>query len=87
MNGLPDPRDRFTLYRAWGARLRRARLAAELDQTELGRRLGVDQRLVSRWELGRLAPRDPLRPHIAAALGCSIESLFPYQPDEEDVPA
>ena len=76
MSDVPATRD--PLYDEWGARIREARLACGFDQTELAERLGVGQQLVSRWELGQLAPRDRLRPRLAAVVGRDVQDLFPY---------
>jgi transcriptional regulator with XRE-family HTH domain len=68
------------LYRAWGTRLRDAREAAGLLQSELAARIeGVTQQKISDWEQGRRAPRDSMRPRLAAVLGVPVQDLFPYE--------
>lgn len=56
-------------YRKVGARLRTARLRAELSQAALGARLGVTAGAINRYEMG--GRRVPLRhlPRIASILG------------------
>lgn len=44
-----------------------------LDQAELGRRVGVGQQTVSRWESGRAVPRPDRLPALAEVLGLDSE--------------
>lgn len=62
----------------FGARLRRARTAADLTQTELAFLLKVGQTSVSAWERGIAVPRDELRPRIAKVLRSTVAELFEY---------
>lgn len=54
-----------------GARIRTARRAADLTEIEVARdpRLVVDQRTVSRWELGEAQPLGIHRPELVKVLG------------------
>lgn len=58
-----------------GARIRAARLAADLTQERLGERIGRDYRTVLRWEYGQRVPdlNDLLL--LADALGVPLPQL------------
>ncbi len=47
-----------------------------LTQKELGDRLGVSNKAVSKWENGAAVPRVSLIPKLADELGCTQEELF-----------
>lgn len=47
-----------------------------LTQKELGERLGVSNKAVSKWENGAAVPRVNLIPKLADELGCTQEELF-----------
>ena len=47
-----------------------------LTQKELGERLGVSNKAVSKWENGAAVPRVSLIPKLADELGCTQEELF-----------
>ncbi len=47
-----------------------------LTQKELGERLGVSNKAVSKWENGASVPRVSLIPKLAYELGCTEEELF-----------
>lgn len=51
-----------------------------ITQAELGERAGTGQSAISAIERGDRAPSARVIWEIAAALGCSIESLFPSHP-------
>lgn len=55
------------------AKLRREK---GLTQTELGERLGVGNKTVSRWERGNYMPDLALIPELATELGVSVSELF-----------
>lgn len=46
-----------------------------LDQVELGRRVGVGQQTVSRWETGQAVPRPDRLPALAEVLGLDGEHV------------
>jgi len=59
-----------------GEKVKRARKAAGLTQTQLGEESGHDQAIISKLERGHHTPRlDTLR-KIAAALGTDLSSLL-----------
>lgn len=47
-----------------------------LTQKQLGERLGVTNKAVSKWENGSAVPRVSLIPKLAEVLGCTQEELF-----------
>lgn len=59
-----------------GARIRYARRQAEIDQEELGRKIGVNRKTVGRWESGDGQPRALELSAIAEALGVSVAWLL-----------
>ncbi len=79
-------------------RLQQAMDAAGVDQSMLGRRLGITPSAVNQWISGRVMPRASRIMQIAAALGVPASSLlsasgfsepqpspsFPAPPDEMD---
>lgn len=58
-----------------GDKLRTARLAAGLTQTQLAEKAGCHQKDVSRWESGNLEPKATTLKKLAQALGCSIDDI------------
>ena len=64
--------------RTWGERIRERRGA--MTQTELARKIGRTQGLVSKIELGSVGVSDELKLRIARALDCQVGELFgwPY---------
>lgn len=65
-----------------GEVLRKARAAADLSQTELGRKLRtrngtpLTREKISSYERGQYIPEERLRPQLAKALGVPQEELF-----------
>ena len=51
-------------------RIRKFRISRGLSQKELGERLGVSNRAVSKWERGEAYPTVDTLGEIAMALGC-----------------
>lgn len=47
-----------------------------MTQTELGEKLGVSYKAVSKWETGRNLPDPSLYEHLCAALGITLTELF-----------
>lgn len=76
------------LHRAWGQRLRAARIAAGHTQVTLAAAAGVTQSTVSDYERGEAAPGDGIRIALAEACGTTAGELFPYDavPAPEPVP-
>lgn len=60
--------------------MRRRRELLGLSQAQLADRCGVTQQSISRIEAGRSLPRDDLKLALAAQLGCSPRTLFPWPP-------
>jgi transcriptional regulator with XRE-family HTH domain len=64
--------------------LRRYRLAAGLDQSDLAKRVGVTTSAVSLWECGKCIPKGKMFPKIARVLGIKpIELTRFIQPETE----
>lgn len=61
---------------SFGARLAALRKAAGFTQVELAAELGISQRMVAYYESPQATPPANLLPHIATALGVSIDELF-----------
>ncbi|MFF6772732.1 helix-turn-helix domain-containing protein [Streptomyces sp. NPDC012637] len=61
-----------------GSRVRAVRRAKDLHQKELAEKVGVSAPTVARWESGQDFPKGEKLPAIAAALGQSLEVLFPH---------
>lgn len=59
-----------------GARIRRYRVEKGLTQTQLGKLVGVSQRVVAYYEVKGVSPPPELLIRIADALKVSIEALF-----------
>lgn len=56
--------------------LRRARIAAGLNQQDFAKRIGVEQATVSRWESGIRSPHPTRIKRIAAVLGIEPSELI-----------
>jgi transcriptional regulator with XRE-family HTH domain len=59
-----------------GDRIRRFRLAKGLTQTELGKMVGVTQRVITYYEVRGVSPPPDLLVRIADALDVSLDELF-----------
>ena len=59
-----------------GDRIRKFRLAKGLTQTELGKMVGVSQRVITYYEVRGVSPPPDLLVKIADALGVSLDELF-----------
>lgn len=82
-HGAPYPAVPADAFRqAMGARIRRARRSAGLEESEVAEQLGVSRGCVNHWELGRrdLYPLDLQR--LAAILGVSVSLLLPAASDQ-----
>lgn len=60
----------------FGERLYRYRKAMGITQSELGERLGVSDKAVSKWENGAAKPTTDLMRKLAALFGVSVEELL-----------
>jgi transcriptional regulator with XRE-family HTH domain len=59
-----------------GREVRRLRRDLGITQTQLARKLGVTQRTVSDYEIGRSTPGPDMLARLCAALGVSADSLL-----------
>lgn len=59
-----------------------ARINTGLSQTEVARRLGVDQSSVSCWESGRRMPRAIMLVKLAELYCCTIDELMGRSVDQ-----
>ena len=59
-----------------GTRIKEQRLRAGLNQSELGRALGISPQAVQKWEDGKSSPRNNKLPELAAALSTSVRELI-----------
>jgi putative transcriptional regulator len=71
----------------WGARLKAARLAADMTQVELADRIGASQHTISRLERGEHRPTDSKKIALARCFETTVEDLFPYAPFMEEATA
>ena len=58
-----------------GEKLREARIAAGLNQTQLAQTIGRNQTDIAQWESGR-EPKAGVLQRLAYALGCSMDNLI-----------
>ena len=65
------------------ASLKQARLSSKLSQAKLGRRIGVSQATIWRWEQGLI----PIRPVYAAAIRHVLQLEDVPGPSPSDAPA
>lgn len=56
--------------------IKQYRLMLGLSQKELGIKLGVSQKAVSKWETGKSFPKSELLPVISSIFNCKIEDLY-----------
>ncbi|MFB7463105.1 helix-turn-helix domain-containing protein [Streptomyces sp. NPDC056224] len=61
-----------------GSRVRAVRRGKDLHQKALAEMVGVSAPTVARWESGQDFPKGEKLPAIAAALGQSLDTLFPH---------
>ena len=66
----------------FGERIKEYRLKKGLTQEELAKKLFVSRKTVSKWETGRGLPDSSMLPHIAEALGVTIDELFDGKAEE-----
>jgi SOS-response transcriptional repressor LexA len=59
-----------------GTRIKEQRLRVGLNQSELGRALGISPQAVQKWEDGKSSPRNNKLPELAAALSTSVRELI-----------
>lgn len=56
--------------------LKERREARGLTQTDVAKKLNVDQSSVSHWEQGKYAPVRKYRKALAKLYGCTVDELF-----------
>lgn len=69
-----------------GERIARKREAAGLNQSELGRRLGVTPQAVQKWESGISTPRNSKLGELASTLGTTVSFLVDGQSPATQLP-
>lgn len=67
-----------------GARVRELRKATGLSQEELGKRVGVSNRVIWSWEVDRTQVPAQDIPALARALSVTISELYGVEPPTED---
>lgn len=68
-----------------GERIAQKREQAGLNQSELGRRLGLTAQAVQKWESGKSTPRNTKLQDIAAILGTTVSYLVGDEQDKAPV--
>ena len=69
-----------------GWKLQRLRKEKNLTQNELGERIGVDGRQISRYENGRVVPTDKILKRFGDFFGVSVEHLVDQDSKDEVLP-
>lgn len=75
MNERKEHVDRVVMSRI-GQRIKQARRARKLSQTDLAAIFSLNQSRVTEWESGKYSPHISLLPRLAAILGVSIDYFF-----------
>lgn len=65
------------LLRQWGFNVKAGREALQMTQYDLAEAVGVRTASVSRWESGKVGPKDAHKLAIATALHQDVRQLFP----------
>jgi len=65
------------LMRQWGTNISLARKIKGLSVKQFSEEMDVSVATVSRWEAGKMAPRDGMKMEIATVLGVDVRMLFP----------
>lgn len=56
--------------------IKKLRLKAGLTQSQLAKKMNVDQAAVSRWESGETKPLRKCHKKLAKVLGCTVDELL-----------
>ena len=56
--------------------IKKLRLKAGLTQSQLAKKMNVDQAAVSRWESGETKPLRKCHKRLAKVLGCTVDELL-----------
>lgn len=67
-----------------GEKIREARTQAGLSQEELAKRAMITRRSVSSYENGTSIPKNSIMPHLARALGVTVQYLTDYRESDPD---
>ena len=62
-------------------KIRTFRENAELTQAELAERVGVSEKVISKWECGETKPSAEVLPALADTFDCTIDALFDHPHD------
>ena len=62
-------------------KIRALRENAGWTQAELAERVGVSEKVVSKWECGETKPSADILPALADAFGCTLDALFDHPHD------
>lgn len=65
-------------------RLKEYRARINVNQTEMGRLVGVSRQTISQIERGDYSPSVTLALKIAKVLGVRVEDIFSYEEDDDD---
>ena len=65
-------------------RLKEYRAKINVNQTEMGKLVGVSRQTISQIERGDYSPSVTLALKIAKIFGASVEDIFSYEEDESD---
>lgn len=65
-------------------RLKEYRAKINVNQTEMGKLVGVSRQTISQIERGDYSPSVTLALKIAKVFGASVEDIFSYEEDESD---
>lgn len=65
------------LLRVWGNNIRTIRGMKQMSMDVFASEVGVSVATVSRWEAGKMAPKDDNKVEIAAVLEVDVRTLFP----------
>lgn len=65
-------------------RLKEYRARINVNQTEMGRLVGVSRQTISQIERGDYSPSVTLALKIAKVLDVRVEDIFSYEEDDED---
>jgi transcriptional regulator with XRE-family HTH domain len=76
---------RRSLGTDWGATIKARREQFGLSQAALGKRCGVTQQAIAKFESGTQIPLDRTKVAIARALCSEVGDLFPW-PSLQDIP-
>lgn len=65
------------LLEIWGGNIKTIRVLKGLTVTQFAEAMGVSVATVSRWEAGKMAPKDDNKVEIATVLDVDVRTLFP----------